>query len=86
MPHQILDEAAVLVHALGALAVGDACRLHHRRIVAHVIDDADEAVVEHGNRRVENLLERRHGGAARGLRRVGERIDLGLLFGGERHD
>ena len=64
VPHQIVDQAAILADPLGAAAVGDARRLHDRGVVAHVVDDADEAVVEHRQRLVEDFLERRHGGAA----------------------
>jgi hypothetical protein len=85
MAQQVVDKALVLAHLLGALAVGDARRLHDRGVVAHVVDDAHEAVVEHRDGLVENLLQRWHGGAARRLSRVGEGVDLGLLFGGKRH-
>ena len=85
MPHQILDEAAILVHALRALAVRDARRLHHCRIVAHVIDHANEAVIEHRQRREENFLECRHGGATR-LRRSRPRgFDFGFFTVFDRH-
>src|SRR5882724_10740801 len=82
---QVVDEAAVLAHLLGALAVGDARRLHDRGVIAHVVDDAHEAVVEHREGLVENLFERRDSGATRRLGRIGEGVDLGLLFGGKRH-
>ena len=45
--HQIVDQAAILADLPGAPAVGDARRLDDRAVVAHVVDDADEAVVEH---------------------------------------
>ena len=49
VPHQVADEAAVLVPALGAPAVGRSRRLHDGRVVAHVVDDAHEPVVQHAN-------------------------------------
>ncbi len=60
---QIVDQAGIAARLLGALAVGDARRLHHRRIVAHVVDHANEAVIEHRQRLVEDFLQRRHGDA-----------------------
>ena len=63
--HQVVDQAAVVADLLGAAAVGDPRRLHDGGVVAHIVDDADEAVVEHRDRLVEQLLERRHGGAPR---------------------
>ena len=47
VPHQIVDQAAILADLLGAAAVGHARGLHHGGIVAHVIDHAHEAMVEH---------------------------------------
>ena len=83
--HQIVDEPLVLRHLLRATAVGDARRLHHRRIVAHIVDDAHEAVVEHGQRPIEQFFERRHGRAPGRLRRLPLRLDLGFLLGGQAH-
>ena len=55
------------------------------RVVAHVVDHPDEAVVEHGQRLIQNLLQRRHGRAPRlGVGRS-LRLYFGLLFGGELH-
>ncbi len=66
VPHEIVDEAAILADLLGAAAVAHPRGLHDGGIVAHVVDDADEAVIEHGQRLVEDFLQRRGDG-----RRVG---------------
>jgi hypothetical protein len=50
VPHEIVDQPAILADLLGAAAVADPCRLHHRGVVAHVVDDADETVIEHRDR------------------------------------
>ena len=52
--HQVVDQAAVVADLLGAAAVGHPRRLHDRGVVAHVVDDADEAVVEDRERLVEH--------------------------------
>jgi hypothetical protein len=85
MAHQIADQRLVLADLLGAAAIGDAGRLDHRIIVAHIVDDADKAVIEHRDRLVEDLFQRRHCGTpSRGddLPLAG---DLLLLLGGDRH-
>src|SRR3546814_6637007 len=58
VPQQIADQAGILMHPAGVAAVGDTRGLHHRAVVAHIVDDADEPVVEHGYRPVQNLLQR----------------------------
>ena len=68
-----------------ALAIGDARGLHDGGVVAHIVDDADEAVVEHGDWVVEPRLEPRgHGAAGFAHSRAGG-VDFGLLFGRQRH-
>jgi hypothetical protein len=52
----------------------------HRAVVAHVIDDPRETAAEHGNRLVRDILQRRHGGAARRMRGGAPRLDFALLF------
>ena len=47
---QIVDEPGVIAALLGAFSVGDACGLYDRRVVAHVVDDADEAMIEDRDR------------------------------------
>ena len=61
MPHEVADQSTILVHLARAAAVGDARRLHDGRVVAHVVDHAHEAVVEHRQDVEENVLERWHG-------------------------
>jgi hypothetical protein len=85
MAHEIVDEAAILADLARAAAIGDARRLHDRGIVAHIVDDAHEAMIEHGDRLIENLLERGDGGASRRLRAGALSVDLGLLIARE-HD
>jgi hypothetical protein len=53
--HEVADQALVVLDVLGAGAVGDAGGLDDGGIVAHVVDDADEAVVKHGVGAVEML-------------------------------
>ncbi len=48
MPQQIANQTAIVGHLARAFAVADAGGLHDRLIVAHDVDQADEAVVEHG--------------------------------------
>src|SRR6516164_964260 len=60
--HQIIDETLVLARPSGAAAIGNPRRLHDL-VVAHVIDYADEAVIEHRYRLVQRLFQCRHGGA-----------------------
>ena len=78
--HQIIDQPLVLTDLAGAAAVGDAGRLHDRRVVAHVIDDADKPVIENGNRLVKDRFERRHRGTARLMRCALLRSDFLLLL------
>jgi hypothetical protein len=44
---QIIDEPPVLADLAGAAAIGNPRRLHDRRIVTHIVDDANEAAIEH---------------------------------------
>ena len=48
--HQVADQPGVLGDAAGSPPIGHPRRLHDRRIVAHVVDHPDEAVVEHWDR------------------------------------
>ena len=65
-------------------AVGDAGGLDDGGVVAHVVDDADEAVVEDGDRLAEAGLEAGGDRAAGGAFGEGGG-DLGLLFQRQRH-
>jgi hypothetical protein len=85
MPHEIVDETAILADLLGAAAVAHPCGLHHGGIVAHVVDDADEAVIEHGQRLVENLLQRRGDGTQGRLGTGSGLVDFSLLVAREGH-
>ena len=80
VPHRIVDQSLVLAHLLGAGAIRYPRRPNHRAVVAHVIDDPHESVVEHGNRLVKDFLQGRHGGASRRVRGGALRLDFALLF------
>jgi len=43
--HEVADQARVFTDAPCAAAVADPGGLHHGRVVAHVVHDADEAVI-----------------------------------------
>ena len=62
--HEVADQALVIGDGLGALAIADAGGLGDGGVVAHVVDDADEAVIENGVDGVEVLLHPRACGAA----------------------
>ena len=66
MPHEVADQAAVLVDPLRARAIGDARGLHDRLVRAHVIHDAHQAVVQDADRLAQDLVERRHARALHG--------------------
>ncbi len=85
VPHQVADQPLVVRDRLGAPAVGDARGLGDGGVVAHVVDDADKAVVEDRMRGIEVPLHPLGGGAERGARVAPGLGDLGFLFGGERH-
>ena len=85
VPHQVVDQPRVVLHPLGALAVRYARRLDDGGVVAHVVDHPDETVVEHGNRLVEDLLERRDGGPPGFLPFRPEAVDLRPLLGAQLH-
>ena len=73
--HQVADQSGILLYPLGAAAIGDPGRLHDGVVISHVVDDADEAVIEDRNGLIQQGLERRHGGPSGGrgcgLRRAG---------------
>ena len=48
MPHQVANQPAIVRDLARAFAVADAGGLHDRLVVAHHVDQAHEAVVEHG--------------------------------------
>ena len=79
--HEVADEAAVAPPPLAAAAVGDARRLHDGLVVAHVVDHADETVVEHRHGFEQELFQRRDRGAPGGVRLGALLGDVGLLLG-----
>ena len=83
--HQVADQPFVVLHRFRAAPIADAGRLTDRRIVAHIVDDAHKAVVEHGNGLVEMGLHP-FGDGAQGLFRLcPQSVDFGLLVGADRH-
>jgi hypothetical protein len=46
VPHQVPNQAAIIAAPLSPLAVADPCGLDDGRIIAHVIDQSDETVVQ----------------------------------------
>lgn len=48
VPHEIADEPFIILNGFGALAVADPRGLCYGTVVAHIVNDADKAVVEHG--------------------------------------
>src|SRR5688572_29956416 len=58
MAHQIHYEATVFVHLLCATAVRNTGGLYDRVVVAHVVDDAYEAVIQHLEGFIEDFLQR----------------------------
>src|SRR5690625_1307029 len=85
MAHQVADQPAVFLHPLGASAVGDASRLDDRCIVTHVVDDANEAMIENRQRRVEDFLQRRHARTPCCVGLGTQPLYLILLFRGQGH-
>ena len=56
MPHQIANEATILVHALGTCPIRDSRSLYDRGFAAHVVNDANETIVEDGERLAEDRV------------------------------
>src|SRR5262245_48753298 len=85
VPHEIVDQPAVLADLLGAAAVAHARGLHDGGIVAHVVDHSDEAVIEHRQDLEQDLLQGGSDRPQRGLRAAARLVDFSLLVGGEGH-
>src|SRR5882672_4794090 len=85
MPHQVVDQPAVLADLLGAAAVAHPGGLHDGSIVSHVVDDADKSVIENRQRLEKNFLQGRRDRPQGRLRAAACLVDLGLLVGGEGH-
>ena len=83
--HEVADQALVIGDGFGAFAVGNAGGLADGGVVAHVVDDADKAVVEDFVGSVEVFFHA-GGGGAQGLGGLGAgSVDFGLLFFGDWH-
>ena len=85
MAHEVADQPGILGHAARPASVGDARRLHDCRVVAHVVDDADEAVVEYRRGLEQHVLERRHGRAAGLGAKRALSLDVGKLVRSQGH-
>ena len=58
VPHQISNQATILVDLLGSLAVGHPGRLHDGSVRTHVVDQSDEAVIEDPKGNSQNFVQR----------------------------
>ena len=83
--HEVADQAFVVGDGLGALAVRDPRGLRDGGVIAHVVDEAHEAVVEHRDGLIEVRLHGGDGGAQRWMRVCAGLVDLGFLFWCQRH-
>jgi len=63
MAHQVADQAPVFADLLRTFAVGYTGRLDDGFVRPHIVDDTDESVVEHLERRSEYAVERGDDGA-----------------------
>ena len=79
--HQVAYQHPVGGAYLGPPAVGYPGCLDNGPVVAHVIDDSDESVVEPGDWGVEYFFECRDGGAQRLLAALALLVHLALLLG-----
>ena len=85
MTHEVADEPLVVLNGFGAFAVGDAGRLANGLVVAHVVDDADETVVEDFVCFVEVIFHARCYGTQGWLWVGAQCVDFGQLVGCQRH-
>ena len=83
--HQVAYQRPVGGAYVGTVAVGYSGCLHDGSVVAHVIDDSDESVVEPGDRGVEYFFERWDGGAQRLVAALALLVYL-VLLPGSHHD
>ena len=83
--HQVAYQRPVGGAYLGPPSVGYPGCLHDGAVVAHVIDDSHESVVEPGDRGVEYFFERRDGGAQRLVAALALLVHLVLLLGSHHH-
>ena len=72
MAEQVTDEPTILRGLPRALPVGNAGCLHDRPVIAHIVDDANEAIIENGEGPAENFLDSPHCGAINALGLLGQ--------------
>ncbi len=83
--HQVADQPGILGHPPGAAPVGDPRGLDDGAVVAHVVNDPQEAVVQHRQWLKEQRLQGRYAGP-QGLRGPAPRgLDLLALLLGQPH-
>jgi hypothetical protein len=63
VPHEIPDEAAVVAHRFGALAVGNSGSLYDGIVVSHVVDKAYKPIVQYWKNLAEDIFQFRYPGA-----------------------
>jgi hypothetical protein len=56
MAHEIVDQSGVIVLPLGAAPIRYPRSLDNRSVVAHIIDDPDETVIEYRQWFIENIF------------------------------
>ena len=83
--HEIADKPLIVLDRFGALAIADPRRLTDRRIVAHIVDNADKPVVQHRVSLIKMCLHPLANGTQRRHRCTAQCLDFGLLVWGQRH-
>ena len=85
VPQQVIDQPGIVGDFFGAAPVRNPGRLNNGRIVAHIIDHPDKAVIENRHRLVQYLFEGGDGGAPCLAGLVPGGGDLGFLVVGQLH-
>ena len=85
VPHQIADQTFVIADMFGARAIGHARGLHDGGVIAHIVDHADKAVIQHLMCAIQMRLHPLGHGAQGGARGGAGCLDFGKLVGGKRH-
>jgi hypothetical protein len=63
VPHEIPDQAAVVAHRFGALAVGNSGSLHDGIVISHVVDKAYKPIVQYWKGLAQDIIQFRYPGA-----------------------
>ena len=83
--HEVVNQSCVVACSPGPSSVGHPCGLHNCGVIAHVVDDSNETMVENRHGLVEDVFHSRDGRPARLEDFSALLVDLGLLFGRECH-